>query len=150
MADAPQNDVERISVALLPFLDADLVQLFRSEEGVTRIREALKAIAADDLTTLMIGADRGLTGTFEGIDGFVEAWHDFTETFQSLRNEITDISEVHPGVIYAPTRQFGTTATAGVEIDYEAAAIFRFSDGKLRQAEFHLDQDSARRAAGID
>ena len=124
--------------------------LFRSEGGLRTIREALEEVAAPDLVTLMIGAERGLTGTFRGIDGFIEAWLDFTETFSHLRNEITDIVETGPDVVYVETRQIGATATAGVEIDYDAAAVFRFGNGKLQQAEFHLDRDGARRAAGLD
>ena len=53
-------------------------------------------------------------------------------------------------MIYGETRQVGTTATAGMEITYEPAAIFRFTDGLLEQAEFHLDRAAARRAVGLD
>jgi len=145
----PGSDLERLAIALMPFADADLVRLFHNEGDVSRIRAELDRIAAPDLVTLMIGADQGLTGTFHGVDGFVEAWRDFTDTFRRLRNEINELTEVRPGVIYAETRQTGTTATAQVEIDYAAAAVFRFDDGRLQQAEFHLDRDAARRAAGL-
>jgi ketosteroid isomerase-like protein len=146
----PESNATRLAIALAPFPDADLVVLFRSEGGVRAIRDALGEVAAPDLVTLMVGAERGLTGTFHGIDGFIEAWRDFTDTFKHLRNEITDMVEAGPDVVYVETRQIGTTATAGVEFDYDAAGVFRFSEGKLRQAEFHLDRVAARRAAGLD
>jgi ketosteroid isomerase-like protein len=132
------------------FQDADLVILFRSEGGTAEIREALERIAAPDLVTLMIGADHGLTGSFPGVQGFVDAWHDYTQTFKSLHSEITDLREVSRDVVYAETRQMGTTATAGIEIEHEPAAIFRFAQGRLQQAEFHLDRAAARRAVGLD
>ena len=87
---------------------------------------------------------------FEGVQGFVDAWQDYTQTFKSLRSEITDLREVGADVVYAETRQMGTTTTAGVEIEYEPAAVFRFADGLLQQAEFHLDRAAARRAVGLD
>ena len=136
-------------MALAPFEDGDLVLLFRSHGSREAIRAALEGIAADDLVTLMIGADHGLTGTFHGVNGFVDAWTDFTETFQRLHNRITEMSAAGPEIVYVETMQTGVTATAGVEVDYQAAAVFRFGDGLLRQAEFHLDRAAGRRAAGL-
>lgn len=150
MPNDPGTNMERLALALQPFQDADLVLLFRSEGSRVSIREALEEIAAPDMVTLMIGADHGLTGSFPGTQGFIDAWHDYTETFGSLRSEITDLQAVGPNVIYSETRQVGTTKTAGVEIEYEPAAIFRFDEGQLQQAEFHLDRAAARRAAGLD
>jgi ketosteroid isomerase-like protein len=144
-----RSNLERLSGALLPFADADLVLLFRSEGGVASIRESLEEIAAPDLVTLMIGSERGLTGTFHGPAGFIEAWQDFTATFQHLHMEIIDLTEVEGGAILAETRQVGTTARGGVELEDDAAAIFRFSGDRLQQAEFHLDREAARRAAGL-
>jgi ketosteroid isomerase-like protein len=114
-----------------------------------QIRDSLGEIAADDLVTLMVGAEGGLTGTWHGVEGFIEAWQDFTRTFKELHNEITELTEVAPDVVYAETHQHGPTATAGVEIDNRAAAVFRFADGRLQQAEFHLDRAAARRAVGL-
>jgi ketosteroid isomerase-like protein len=146
----PGTNLLRLGRTLEPFEGSDLVTVFGSEGGAAAMRSSLAEIAAPDLVTLMIGADRGLTGTFHGIDGFIEAWADYSATFKELRNRIAELVEVNSDVIYAETRQTGVTATAGVEIDYYAAAIFRFADGRLQQAEFHLDRDAARRAAGTE
>ncbi len=150
MTTAPQSNIDRVAAALVPFADADLVLLFRSEGALDDLRRALGEIAAPDLVTLMIGADHGLTGSFHGVQGFIDAWHDYTETFKTLRSEITDLREIGGDVVYGETRQVGTTATAGVDIEYEPAAIFRFADRRLQQAEFHLDRAAARRAVGLD
>jgi ketosteroid isomerase-like protein len=146
----PDTNLIRLGQTLEAFAGADLVILFRTEGAVERIKDALDEIAAPDLVTLMIGADHGLTGTFHGPSGFIEAWRDYSETFRVLHNDITELVEVDPNLIYVETVQRGSTATAGVEVDYAAAAIFRFADGVLQQAEFHLDRDAARRAAGIE
>jgi ketosteroid isomerase-like protein len=145
----PAGNLGRLANALMPFEGTDLVLLFRGEGSAEGIRKALAEIAAPDLVTLMIGADRGLTGTFHGVDGFVEAWRDYSATFSSLYSRISDLVEVRPDVVYAETEQTGVTATAGMEVEYRPAAIFRFAEGVLQQAEFHLDREAARRAAGL-
>jgi ketosteroid isomerase-like protein len=145
----PAGNLGRLATALMPFEGTDLVLLFRGEGSADGIRKALAEIAAPDLVTLMIGADRGLTGTFHGVDGFVEAWRDYSATFSSLYSRMSDLVEVGPDVVYAETEQAGVTATAGMKVEYSPAAIFRFEDGVLQQAEFHLDREAARRAAGL-
>jgi len=142
--------MDRLAGALVPFADSDLVLLFRTKGATEDLRRSLKEIAAPDLVTLMVGTEGGLTGTFHGIDGFIEAWRDYTETFDRLQSEITDLVEVGPEIVYGETRQLGATATSGVEMEYRPAAIFRFADGRLQQAEFHLDRAAARKAAGVD
>ena len=146
----PQTNLARLGGALEPFEGSDLVLVFRSQSATEKIRRALEEVAAPDLVTLMIGADRGLTGTFHGVGGFIEAWADYCQTFKQLHTQITELTEVQPDVVYAETKQVGVTATAGVELVYQAAAVFRFADGVLRQAEFHLDRDAARRVAGLE
>jgi ketosteroid isomerase-like protein len=150
MSANPDSNLTRLVAAMAPFENADLVTLFRNESSVDEIRRALEDVAAPDVVVLMIGADRGLTGTFHGVEGFIDAWQDFTDTFQHLWSDIGDLIEVSDDVILAETHQKGTTATAGVEIDNDAAAVFRFTNGRLQQAEFHLDREAARRAAGIE
>ncbi|HEY6636332.1 MAG TPA: nuclear transport factor 2 family protein [Solirubrobacterales bacterium] len=146
----PQTNVARLAGALEPFQGSDLVVVFRDESATERIRRALEKVAAPDLVTLMIGADRGLTGKFHGVDGFIEGWADYCQTFKQLRTEITEVAEAQSDVVYVETRQIGVTATAGVELEYQAAAVFRFADGALQQAEFHLDRNAARRVAGLE
>jgi ketosteroid isomerase-like protein len=146
----PQTNAARLARALEPFQGSDLVVVFRDQSATEVIRRALEDVAAPDLVTLMIGADRGLTGTFHGVDGFIEAWADYCQTFKQLRTEITELAEPQPDLVYVETRQIGITATAGVELEYHAAAVFRFADDALRQAEFHLDRGAARKAAGLE
>jgi len=146
----PRSNLARLGGALEPFEGSDLVLLFRQTGATVKIRRALEEVAAPDLITMMVGADRGLTGRFHGVDGFIEGWRDYCETFKQLRSEITELTEVPPDIVYAETRQTGITATAGAELHYQAAAVFRFADGVLQQAEFHLDRNAARRAAGLE
>ena len=151
MSTEPGPNLVRLGTALQPFEEAELVTLFRTRGSTEKIKAALAEVAAPDLVTLMIGGDveHSFTGTFHGPDGFIEAWRDYSATFSELRNELTDFVDVSPDVVYVESRQMGTTATAGVDVDYEAAAVFRFAGGMLQQAEFHLDREAAKRAAGL-
>ncbi len=150
MSIDPQTNVARLAGALEPFQGSDLVLVFGDESASEGIRRALEEVAAPDLVTLMIGADRGLTGEFRGVDGFIDGWADYCQTFTQLRTEITEVVEAPPDVVYVETRQIGVTATGGVELEYHAAAVFRFADDALQQAEFHLDRAAARKAAGLE
>ena len=151
MSDAGDANLRSLAVAMEPFNGADLTGVFGDPDETEQLRVALAEIAAPDLVTVMVGSARGgLSGTFEGPEGFIEGWRDFLDTFATFRNEIVDYVEASPDTILILSRQRATTATGGVEMDNEAAAIFRFGDGQLREIEFHLDREAAERAAGID
>jgi ketosteroid isomerase-like protein len=98
----------------------------------------------------MVGSAAGLSGNFEGPEGFIDGWRDFLDTFSSFRNEIVEFVEVDPDTILILSRQRAITTTGGVEMDNDAGAIFRFEGGRLRRIEFHLDRDAAARATGLD
>jgi len=151
MSKAGDANLSSLAKAMEPFNGADVAEVFRDPEKTEGVRVALAEIAAPDLLTVMVGSDTGgLSGTFEGPDGFVDGWRDFLDTFATFRNDIVEFVEVDPDTILILSRQRATTATGGVEMDNEAAAICRFSEGRLQQAEFHLDREAAARAAGLD
>jgi ketosteroid isomerase-like protein len=43
----------------------------------------------------------------------------------------------------------GRTKTGGVDVEAAAAAVWTVVDGRLQRVEFHLDRESAIRAAGL-
>jgi len=151
MSEAGDANLSSLAKAMEPFNGADLTGVFEDAQQIDRLRADLAEIAAPGLVTVMVGsAGGGLSGTFAGPDGFIEGWRDFLDTFATFRNDIVDYVEANPDTILILSRQRATTATGGVEMDNEAAAIFRFGDGQLREIEFHLDREGAERAAGID
>ena len=140
-----------LAEVMAPFNGADLVEVFGDPERVEQMRSGLKRIADGGMVTEMIGADRGLTGTFVGVEGFIEGWSDFLAAFATFKNDLEGMVLSDDGdTVVMLGRQRATTATAGVGLDNEAAAVFRFEGDRLVRAEFHLDREAGGRAAGID
>ena len=77
-----------------------------------------------------------------GPDGFREAWADWLEPWQSYRIYYDDLVERGDRVV-ALVRLRGVTQRDGVEIEHEAAGIFRFDGDQIVELEFSLDRDRA-------
>ena len=151
MSETGNANLSSLAKAMEPFNGAELTGVFQDPEKAERLRAELAEIAAPDLITVMVGSDAGgLSGTFAGLDGFLEGWRDFLDTFASFRNDLVDFVEADPDTILILSRQRATTATGGVKMDNEAGAVFSFEEGRLRRIEFHLDRESAAKAAGLE
>jgi hypothetical protein len=134
-------------VDLLPEGDwVDAVHDRAVQEGQ---RRRLAEIAAPDLEIAMVGPG-GFTGSFSGIEGFQEAWRDWLEPFSSYTVERDpDFRRSDDAVIFFG-RQVVVPKGSDSPIETEAASVFFFRDGKVRRMEFHLEPDSALRAAGLE
>jgi ketosteroid isomerase-like protein len=86
---------------------------------------------------------------YKGLDGFVAAWSDWTSAFESFRIEVDEMVDAGENVV-SLVRQIGVPKGADGEIETQGAAVWMIRDGRLRRVEFHLDRESALRAAGID
>ena len=150
MTEGPSRNMLVLEETMRPFNNIDVVAALADPETVDALREALGRLATPGMTTVMVGAEQGLTGNYEGIDGFLEAWSDWLGAFDYFHNQIESFIDPDPDTILALSRQRARTVTGGVEMDNEAAAIFRFEDGRLSRVEFHLDREAAARAAGVD
>jgi hypothetical protein len=87
-------------------------------------------------------------GEYRGLDGFAEAWRDWTSPFESYRIEVEEMIDAGEKVV-SVVAMTGRTRTGGAEISAPGAAVWTVVDGRLRNVEFHLDPDLARRAAGL-
>jgi len=86
---------------------------------------------------------------YVGLDGFVAAWRNWTSAYESFRIEVEEMIDAGE-VVVSLVRQIGVPQGAGAEIETRAAAVWTVADGRVRRVEFHLDPDTALRAAGID
>jgi ketosteroid isomerase-like protein len=78
----------------------------------------------------------------QGPEGFREGWADWLEAWQSYRMYYDDVVEKDDRVV-ALVRLSGVTRRDGVEMEQEAAAVFRFDGAKVVEIEFNLDRDDA-------
>jgi SnoaL-like protein len=145
----PVEIVTKVGAALIP---DDLVTVLHDEAGLERLREAMRELVEPDFECVMVGPDyAGSRGdlAYRGIDGFIEAWREWSEAYESYKIEIGEIVGAPGGRVLTLGRQRGTTRTGGVDVEEDAASVWTIRDGRVARVEFHLDPDAARRAAGL-
>ena len=120
-----------------------------SDEGELGHRlDALRELAWPDLETTMVGPG-GFTGTFQGIDGFREAWQDWLRPFQTYEVEIEDIKDTGEQVIVL-AHHTATTHESEAPMREPAAAVMTFRGGRLARLEFTRDPAQAMRSVGLE
>ena len=112
--------------------------------------EAMREIAEPDLVTAMIAEEGGLQQEFHGADGYRDAWADWLDAFDSYRVEVEALHQTPDGLILALTRQWATPKGTAAGIEGKGAAVIWFSGERIERIEFHLDEATAFRAAGLD
>jgi len=138
--------VEEIQTAIT---GVDVVAALDSEEAGLRIRQLFMDLADPDLGIAMVGP--GYTSgrlEYTGLDGFAEAWRDWTSPFESYRIEIEEMIDAGERVV-SLVAMSGKTRTGGAEITAPGAAVWTVVDNRVRSVEFHIDRDVALRAAGL-
>jgi ketosteroid isomerase-like protein len=149
MADGDIEVIARLAGALL---DDDVVATLADETALGPIRETLSELVDPEFECVMVAPDYvGRRGrrTYRGPNGFIEAWRDWLEAYATYTIEIGELTVGPEGRVLTLGTQRGTTRTGGVEVSEPAAAVWTLRGGKLVRAEFHLDPDAARRAAGV-
>lgn len=127
----------------------ELVTPLTDEAGDQQLSALLEPLVEPDFETVMLGPEYIAAEVHEkGIEGFRAAWHDWTSPFESYEIEVEDVVDAPRGVLTLVTQR-GVTKTGGIEIEETAAAVWMVRNGKIARVEFHLDQDVARRAAGL-
>jgi ketosteroid isomerase-like protein len=106
--------------------------------------------AEPDFTTTMVGPDYLKRRVeYAGLDGFVEAWRDWTEAFETYSVDVEEMIDAGDHVV-SLVELTGRTRTGGAEISAPAAAVWTVVDDRVRGVEFHLDRNAALRAAGLE
>jgi ketosteroid isomerase-like protein len=86
--------------------------------------------------------------TYRGIEAAAGGWRDWGEAHESYRLVPGEVIEIKDGALFLG-RGLTRTRRGGVEMEHEAAAIFRIRDGTIVAVELYLDWDQARGAAGL-
>ena len=129
-----QANVERVR-AVLPPEGTDLVGVFGAGPAIST-----GGLVADDATVTFAAPDAELSR--QGPDAFREGWADWLEPWESYRLYYDDVIERGDRVI-ALVRLRGVTRRDGVEMEHEAAGVFRFVGDQVVEMEFNLDRDDA-------
>ncbi len=143
----PVDEATVVALAdLMP--EGDWTEAF-GDDAVNERRRRLAELAAPDLETAMVGPG-GFTGTFAGAEGFVDAWRDWLEPFESYVVEREEEIRRTDDAIVFFGRQMATPKGSASPMENEGATVAFFDEGKLKRIEFHLDRASALRSAGLE
>jgi SnoaL-like protein len=140
-----QATIEAVAGLLIT---GDWVEAIADESYAGRL-DALREIAAPDLEVEMIGPGGSFRQSFRGIDGVRDAWLDWLAPFESYYVEAEDLRLVDDRFVFLG-HQVAVPNGGGGQVEGDAAAVFFFKDGVLERIEFHLDQASALRSAGLE
>jgi ketosteroid isomerase-like protein len=136
----------RIAARMAP---DEFVAAFNDEETVRATNSALEPLVEANVVIEMVGPEYlGQRLTYEGVDGYIEAWQEWLTPYESYRAETEEYIDAGDKVVML-VRQLGQTKTGGVPIEAESAVVFSFRAGKLSRLEFYLDRDRAMKAAGL-
>ena len=138
--------VEQIQQALTA---DDVVAALNDDQNQTA-RDLFMRHAEPEFEVVMVGPEySSAKAEYAGLDGFVDAWRDWTSAFESFRIEVDEMVDAGDNVV-SLVRQIGIPKSANAEIESQGAAVWMIREGRLRRVEFHLDRGAALRAAGID
>ena len=122
--------------ALMPPEGTDLIDVF----GADAAEIDTGGLVRESATVNMVA--RNAERATEGPEGFREIWADWLEPWQSYRIYYDDVIEREDKVIML-VRLRGVTKHDGVEMEHEAAGIFRFDGDQVVEMEFNLDREDA-------
>jgi len=130
-----QSKLEQVR-AIAPPDGTDLVELFAAAGPAIETG----GLVAKDATVRF--AAPSAENTRQGPEGFREGWADWLEAWKSYRIHYDDVIEKGDRVV-ALVRLKGITKHDGVEMQQEAAAVFRFEGDQVVEIEFNLDREDA-------
>jgi hypothetical protein len=133
-----QANVDRVR-AIMPPEGTDLAEVFGAGGGPI----SAGGLVADDATVNFTA--RSAESSRSGAEGFREGWADWLEPWQTYRIYYDDIVERGDRVV-ALVRLRGVTKHGGVEMEHEAAGVFRFEGDQVVELEFSLDREAALNA----
>jgi len=128
-----QERIERVRAILFPE-GSDLTEVFAGGPI------SAGGLITDDATVKFTA--RSAESSREGPEGFREGWSDWLEPWESYRIYYDDVVERGDRVV-ALVRLRGVTKRDHVEVEHEAAGVFRFDGDRVVELEFNLDREDA-------
>jgi ketosteroid isomerase-like protein len=86
---------------------------------------------------------------FEGISGFREGWRTWLEPWDRYIVHVDEMIDSERGKILMLVSSRARMRGTNTEVPQSSAALFHLADGKIVEIGFYLDQEHARRDAGL-
>jgi ketosteroid isomerase-like protein len=129
--------------------ETDMKALFQQEAMLARHEEAIAPDAPIEFATPYGGFMGEMAGPFRGPEGLRRGWTEWTEAWESWSFRGTDWIDAGEGRVLLLGDSKGRVAGSGVEIEAHVAALYTIEKDRIVRIEHFLDQDQARRAAGL-
>jgi len=113
-----------------------------------RAQRLFMELAEPDFDVTMVDRYQKARLEYSGFEGFVEAWRDWTNAFESFRVEVEEMIEAGEQVVSLVTMT-GKIEASVAEVKAPGAAVWTVAGGRVSRVEFHLDRDAALHAAGL-
>ena len=147
-----QADLELVASAfggVRAGVEIDMAAFFAEESVVADLAAAM----TDDADVEFVTPDGGfvgeMAGPFRGPDGLRTGWLEWTAAWESWTFRATELIDAGDGNVLLLGDSVGRFAGSGLELETQAAALYTVRDGKIVRIQHFLDQDQARRAAGL-
>lgn len=129
--------------------EIDMGALFADEEGLARLAELIRDDAVVEFATPDGGFVGDMAGPFRGAPGLRQGWAEWLAPWESLVVRPTDFIDVADGRVLLLADSAGRMAGSGLEVDTHVAAVYTIRDGTITEIRHYLDQDQAKREAGL-
>jgi ketosteroid isomerase-like protein len=130
--------------------DIEMGKFFQRPEVIERLADALAPDAPIEFQTPDGGFMGGMAGPFAGLEGLQAAWTEWTEAWESWGFRPTELIDAGAGRVLLLGDSVGRLSAAGTEVETHAGALYTVEGGRIVRIQHFLDQDQARRAAGLD
>jgi ketosteroid isomerase-like protein len=124
------------------------------DENLALVRAAIDAYNRGDIQYILgtldpeieVYAEPGLVnaGTYRGIDGFTVWVTEWTDAWESFRNDIHRIEALGENHVLAEVDQHARGAGSGVEVEMRLVYMFEEREGRARRLHLYRDWDAAR------
>jgi hypothetical protein len=148
----PQRELETVRSALAPIEaepDGDMKRVI-AQEGLS---EALRRVVASDAAIEFVVPGGGfvgeMAGPFRGPEGFVDGWLEWLQAWHEFKIEFEDLIDAGNGKVLVLSRLSGRLNGTDTSLTQGGAAVFTVTQDKISAIENFLDQDQARKAAGV-
>ena len=88
--------------------------------------------------------------TWKGRKEVRECWSSWSDAWGEVRMEPSDYIDAGDGVDLVTQAMRASGAGSGAPIEMDLWSVVTFEAGKVRRVTFHVDEASARKAAGVD
>ena len=125
----------------------DMIELWGEETTRAAVERHVDAEAEIKFETPDGGQMGAMAGPFRGAEGLYAGWREWTRMWTSMATTVSELIELEDHVLLLAKLQ--ATLGDGLPVETSVAALYTFDDEQIVKIEHFLDQDQARRAAGL-